>query len=346
MVRPRNHRLELVVSIRPAALLSPAPRHSAAQAAIVTHDHRFSGARTRPVLVALLAAKRLCLVLSLFDQLLIEGQLVKVGIEQRTRIQIRTGLQVVIYSASGGASFGETTETRSNGAAMTMSFHAQGGDTSVWLQPGANLDNIQREWAASFEDSNLYPWGVELRPIWELVGKVDQAKGDALQAYLTDKWESEAGEFSPTHFFEPAPGSMIMRSNYNGALVEAVVYTGGSMPLSWGLQHSLCAAAGRATPGSDLSWYGNSASSRHPEWLDKNCAYSADDNHVVADGCRWSGQAFTHVSGTLGGGVGYMCASSTYGDCDFQVRVEGTAAAEHGRGQVTLNSGDAVFCSP
>ena len=38
----------------------------------------------------------------------------------------------------------------------------------------------------------------------------------------------------------------------------------------------------------------------------------------------------------------YMCA---YGECGSQLRVEGTTAAEHGRGLVTLNSGDAVFCS-
>ena len=67
---------------------------------------------------------------------------------------------------------------------------------------------------------------------------------------------------------------------------------------------------------------------------------------MVADGCGWYDQEFTHVSGTLGGGVGYMCAgNSIYGDdCADQVRVEGTTAAYH-VGQVTLNSGDAVFCS-
>ena len=44
-----------------------------------------------------------------------------------------------------------------------------------------------------------------------------------------------------------------MRSEYNGALVQAVRVTGAPTTLRWELQHSLCAAAGRATPGSDLS---------------------------------------------------------------------------------------------
>eukprot|EP01045_Picozoa_sp_COSAG04_P017740 COSAG04_NODE_1591_length_6214_cov_29.260095_1_plen_138_part_00 len=136
-----------------------------------------------------------------------------------------------------------------------------------------------------------------------------------------------------------------MRSGYNGALVQAVVYTGEATRLSWELQHSLCAAAGRATPGSDLSgesWI--DTAQERATYQDKYCAYSAADSHVVTDECRWSNQEFTHVSGSLGGGVGYMCAGSHNADCYFQVRVEGTAAAGHGA-QVTLNSGDAVFCS-
>ena len=135
-----------------------------------------------------------------------------------------------------------------------------------------------------------------------------------------------------------------MRSGYNGALVQAVEYTGEATTLSWELQHSLCAAAGRATPGSDLS-----GSGRYGDYQDKNCAYSASDNHVVADRCSWYGQEFAHVSGSLGGGVGYMCAGSDDFDCGRQVRVEGTTAASCWPdycGQVTLNSGDAVFCSP
>ena len=153
---------------------------------------------------------------------------------------------------------------------------------------------------------------------------------------------------------------MILRSDYNNATVQAVVYTGEATALSWELQHSLCAAAGRATPGSDLSassisnlgsWCGTDCE-HHAQFggccQDKYCAYSATDNHVVADGCNWPDQEFTHVSGTLGGGVGYMCASSSsnHGDCSDQVRVEGTAAAESPAWvQVTLISGDAVFCS-
>ena len=69
---------------------------------------------------------------------------------------------------------------------------------------------------------------------------------------------------------------------------------------------------------------------------------------MVARSCTWSGQDFAHVSGGLGGGVGWMCAGqfgANSNDCDIQVRVEGAAAASNCCDQVTLNSGDAVFCS-
>ena len=154
-----------------------------------------------------------------------------------------------------------------------------------------------------------------------------------------------------------------MRSGYNGALVQAVTYTGEAATLTWELQHSLCAAAGRATPGSDISRDNPQEVLRRaqPEtYLDKYCAYSAADNHVVADGCSWLDQEFTHVSGTLGGGVGYMCAHS---NCECRVVVEGTTARDAGTdggscvpeedaaaginagGTGTLRAGDAVFCS-
>ena len=85
----------------------------------------------------------------------------------------------------------------------------------------------------------------------------------------------------------------------------------------------------------------------HPHSVSQNSpSLEPSDNHVVSNRCGWWDQEFTHVSGTLGGGVGYMCAGTgSRGDCYYQVRVEGTAARSRWGGQVTLNSGDAVLCS-
>ena len=135
-----------------------------------------------------------------------------------------------------------------------------------------------------------------------------------------------------------------MRSGYNNALVQAVAWTGPPTRLSWELQHRLCAAAGRATPGS--------SSTRSRDHQNKYCAYSPTDNHVVTDDCNWAGEregygpTWTRVSGSLGGGVGYMCAHQ---HCNIAVRVEGTTASEHREYPSEIGpafeSGDAVFCS-
>ena len=66
---------------------------------------------------------------------------------------------------------------------------------------------MRRRWAASFaaDGHDLYPWGLELRPIWEVVERIDAAKGQALREHLTQKWERQARTFSPVNFYTPTP---------------------------------------------------------------------------------------------------------------------------------------------
>ena len=109
-------------------------------------------------------------------------------------------------SLSGGIS--KRSERGSRGAKMETSFHVEGGNTALWLgldtiptDPGAFHD-LQQKWAESVTDKNLYPFDVELRPIWELVSEVDKEKGGLLQKYLLQKWQVEASRFNPTEFFK------------------------------------------------------------------------------------------------------------------------------------------------
>jgi len=105
---------------------------------------------------------------------------------------------------------GRRTGTEENGAYMSTSFHAEGGDTSLWLavnEHGTNFEEVRQRWAASFaaDRHDLYPWGLELRPIWEVVERVDAAKGNALREYLIDKWERQAHAFRPVNFLTSIP---------------------------------------------------------------------------------------------------------------------------------------------
>ena len=123
--------------------------------------------------------------------------------------------------------------------------------------------------------------------------------------------------------------------------------------LSWTTQHELCNAVGRATPGSSAT--GSTDDGRG--YQDEHCAYSPSDNYVVTDQCQWHRQEFTRVSGSLEGGVGYMCAGSTWkyrlwrtqktdrGDITFRTFVRVTLTATPHNAGVRLKNGDAVFCA-
>ena len=172
-------------------------------------------------------------------------------------------------------------------------------------------------------------------------------------------------------------GDMIMRSDYNGALVQAVKYTGEPRDLTWDLQHSICNAANKETPGSDLSGVDNfksiyceprSGPGPPSGCLNKHCAYSSEDNYVVSDKCGWNNQIFTWVEGSLGQrpdrsvAQGFMCARSMgepmwgetweenpeSGNCLYHVGVQyGRASSLRSpkNGNRTIKTGDSVFCS-
>eukprot|EP01045_Picozoa_sp_COSAG04_P020689 COSAG04_NODE_2146_length_4697_cov_1.957590_3_plen_162_part_01 len=68
----------------------------------------------------------------------------------------------------------------------------------------------------------------------------------------------------------PPDAAMVMRSEYNQEVVQAVQYTGPPTALTWELQHSLCAEGRRLTPGSDISGnpsdpYGDGSDHLHGE---------------------------------------------------------------------------------
>jgi hypothetical protein len=108
----------------------------------------------------------------------------------------------------GDASFGETHSTRTDvqGAQMSTSFTAKGGNVNLWLTveaDGSNFQEVQTEWANSFAEDghDLYPCKLQLVPIWELVERIDAEKGQALRDALTRQWTGQIPT-PPTEFFE------------------------------------------------------------------------------------------------------------------------------------------------
>jgi len=62
-----------------------------------------------------------------------------------------------------------------------------GGTTTKWLGLQAdNLNDIQREWVETITEENMYPVGVRLRPLWELLDHpdMDPEKAEELKNYM------------------------------------------------------------------------------------------------------------------------------------------------------------------
>jgi hypothetical protein len=62
-----------------------------------------------------------------------------------------------------------------------------GGESTQWLGLQAdNVDKIQGQWVDSITEDNMYPVGVRLRPLWELLDHddMDREKAQALKKYM------------------------------------------------------------------------------------------------------------------------------------------------------------------
>ena len=167
--------------------------------------------------------------------------------ESDTEASVKTALRGGNHGLIGGeGSFTRGSSTDEKGVQLSWSFHAEGGDTKLWLNvndDGTNFNDVKKKWVASFaaDGHNLYPWGMELRPIWEVVEQVDFAKGLALKEYLTQKWERQAHAFSPVNVITSVPRAVEIRGamgrswgHLNGIYNRMTVKHCNGKPVYWG----------------------------------------------------------------------------------------------------------------
>ena len=122
------------------------------------------------------------------------------------------GTHRALQLTGGGVSRHSSSSTDHCGAQHQRSWKALGGDPTKWMKKVGSMDKdggetsvetMQNAWVESFTDDNMYTYvdPPDLRPIWEVVKKVDQAKGDALQELLLAEWGANGEDFRPTNFF-------------------------------------------------------------------------------------------------------------------------------------------------
>ena len=106
-------------------------------------------------------------------------------------------------------------------AKVRHEWKAEGGDVDLWFKVWlsdadqselSSAMKVAKEWADTIDASNYYPFDFELRPLWELIEKVDADKAKKFRLYLEEKWEKDANRHLPTMFL-PAKLRVIQLSD-------------------------------------------------------------------------------------------------------------------------------------
>ena len=124
--------------------------------------------------------------------------------EQSISAEVSAEYNGGVGSAKASATASFSSKRTSNNADMRQEWSSKGGESSVWLKLGltkdANEAAVQKEWADTITDDNLYPFNFKLEPLWELVKAVDEQKGKKFESYLLKKWQVQANAFHPSMF--------------------------------------------------------------------------------------------------------------------------------------------------
>lgn len=160
-------------------------------------------------------------------------------------------------------------------------FIIEGGDSNVWLQPRHqsvdNFNALLANWSDTIEDDNLVPIGIKLRPLWELVKKLDPARGDALEIYQRKLWTEQLAQ----HLKDD--GKRYLEDNHSYPYLTELSVVEGGRPCPSGYS----VIGGREGPNGDLNqgcW----------RWI-------GDVKHIYLCG-KWSrsGRGITNVAMTAG----------------------------------------------
>merc|ERR1712129_73433 len=114
--------------------------------------------------------------------------------DEHSKFRAAVTAQAKALTASVSVKGGVSTEKSLTNSAETVQVTVStlGADPTKWLSSG-DFKEIQAEWAKSFkkDGSNAIPIRFKLLPIWNMVKKVDLAKGKAVESTLKKKWKSE-----------------------------------------------------------------------------------------------------------------------------------------------------------
>ena len=135
--------------------------------------------------------------------------------EKSVTSELKASYGAKLMGVSGSAAMGLTTRKSNKDSMMNIQWAAQGGKTEIWLgkdfsKEGESVSATAAEWAATIDETNLYPSDFELRPMYDLIKAIPDSKkgfsyykkGVEFERYLKKKWGKDASAFHPSRFLK------------------------------------------------------------------------------------------------------------------------------------------------
>lgn len=103
---------------------------------------------------------------------------------------VKAEYKALTASVAASGSVGTASSKSGSSESIDVTVKVEGGRTDMWLSAGS-FDDMQNMWAGSFNDENMSPVDVRLKPIWEMIKDIDTGKGQEVENYLKKKWEAD-----------------------------------------------------------------------------------------------------------------------------------------------------------
>ena len=124
-------------------------------------------------------------------------------------LQAAFGKECIGASVASQNSFERGRRAANKNAKIRREWKAQGGKTDLWFKVGQDGEGqtefttamkIAQDWSKTIDNTNVYPFDFELRPLWELIAEIDAEKAQEFKSYLEEKWEKNGNRHLPTMF--------------------------------------------------------------------------------------------------------------------------------------------------
>jgi len=196
----------------------------------------------------------------------------KSSVEWDVRASYSAGFSVSAYSQGSvnRSEYKKNTE-------ISTKWVVKGGQTTIWFglaRDDSNLEDIQRRWADSLSDDNLYPVWKRLAPLWKVLEDVDSNKARQLETYLKEKWEREGRSIVDG---QPSPDLRLYCVGHENNRYYAYISQSGRAVPDWAGRNRFCfqtfydsrGPSGTSTycQGKNDGWYSHLTQSRNlPSW--------------------------------------------------------------------------------